>query len=101
MFLEDMKIIERSYTFEEKRSESQLPALANIILEKESDFAQFAEILAVIFRERIAEVKFKEMTGEYIPGKDFYRLILKSPEVFKEKFNTSCLSLGNRRVILF
>ncbi|MEI8349601.1 MAG: helix-turn-helix domain-containing protein [Candidatus Omnitrophota bacterium] len=99
-FLEDMKIIERSYVFEESKKDTQLPALTSLTLEKESDFLHIAELLAALFSARVAQAKFKELSGEYVTGKESCRLVITSPPAFKEKFNMNCFFLGGKRVIL-
>jgi len=100
-FLEDMKIIERSYISDESKKDTSAPSFGSLTLEKEEDFLQIAQWLAALFSERVAEAKLKELTGEYVNGKEFCRLVTKSPPAFKEKCNMNCFSLAGKRVILF
>lgn len=100
-FLNDMKIIENFFlNYESKKNLSpHIPHILNF--EKEADFKQIADILAAIFKEQFKEADFINNCGQYILGKDFCKIVIKSlsPETKKE-INNACLYIGDRRVFV-
>lgn len=100
-FLEEIKIIENFFLKSQKSKDlvAFLPKTLN--LEKEADFAQIAQILGSIFKESIGELEFKQKSGEFIKGKDVFKVLIGSiPKKIKKKFNKSHFFLNDKRILL-
>lgn len=100
-FLDDIKLIEKSFFTKEERKD--LPGLipAGVSFENTGDSAKAAEILASLFREQAGNFELKALSGELVIGKNSCQAVLKGmPGSIKQKFNNLCLYLGDKRVFL-
>ncbi|MFA5008581.1 MAG: hypothetical protein WC546_05110 [Candidatus Omnitrophota bacterium] len=100
-FLSDMKIIENFFLNKETKKDlvKYIPDILNF--EKESDFAQITNIFAALFKEQFGEGSFAQGEGQYILGKDFCKIVIKSlPLDIKKEINNTCLYIGGKRVFV-
>jgi hypothetical protein len=100
-FLSDMKIIENFFMNKEgkKNLGAHIPDILSF--EKDADFKQVADILAVIFKEQFKETALINNYGQYILGKDFCKIVMKSVSAeTKKEINNTCLYVADRRVFV-
>ncbi|MDD4183393.1 MAG: hypothetical protein PHT53_06200 [Candidatus Omnitrophica bacterium] len=100
-FLSDMKIIENFFMNKEgkKNLGAHIPDILSF--EKEADFKQIADILAVIFKEQFKETTFINNYGQYILGKNFCKIVMKGISAdAKKEINNTCLYIADKRVFM-
>jgi hypothetical protein len=98
-FLEEIEKIHNFYfqKKEEKDIRDYFPQYLR--LEKEQDFAQISHILLLIFKEKIGDLDIKNLEGEIVIGKDFYKVLLKNDfPSLKRKFNQNSFYINKKRV---
>ena len=99
-FLEQMKTIEASYFAERRDTGLQALVPSALSLAKEEDFSKITDILAKIFVERFGKLDFS-LSGEYTVNKESCSVVLgRIDPRLKEKFNSACLSVRDKRAFL-
>jgi hypothetical protein len=101
-FLDQMKLIEKSFFSQEEKKDLSQDIPATIFLEREEDFIKIADILYSLFKKEVAEtLELKGKRGYLTRNSNCYQLILRDiPLEPKRKFNSLCLYLGDKRVFI-